>query len=67
MDTDDVTYVDNSYEDVTVDHEGMRIIGLINEAETTEQLNGLLESTDLNEHQMELFNEKSETLKKKKK
>ena len=67
VDTDDVTYVDNSYEDVTVDHEGMRIIGLINEAETTEQLNGLLESTDLNEHQMELFNEKSETLKKKKK
>ncbi len=67
VDTDDVTYVDNSYEDVTVDHEAERVRLMIDDAKTVEELTALLEQLDLDEAQTDYFEAKMKELKKAKK
>ena len=67
MDTDDVTYVDNSYEDVTVDHEAERVRLMIDDCKTPDELTALLEQLDMNEEQTDYFGNKMKELKKAKK
>ncbi len=67
VDTDDVTYVDNSYEDVTVDHEAERVRLMIDDAKNVEDLTALLEQLDLDEAQTDYFEAKMKELKKAKK
>lgn len=66
VDTDDVTYVDNTYEDVTVDHEAERVRLMIDDAKNVEELTALLEQLDLDEAQTDYFEAKMKELKKKK-
>ena len=67
VDTDDVTYVDNSYEDVTVDHEAERVRLMIDDCKTPDELTALLEQLDMNEDQTDYFGNKMKELKKAKK
>ena len=67
VDTDDVTYVDNSYEDVTVDHESERVRLMIDDCKTPDELTALLEQLDMNEEQTDYFGNKMKELKKAKK
>ena len=66
VDTDDVTYVDNSYEDVTVDHEQERKRLLIEDAKSVAELTELLSQIDLDESLTDLFEKRMKELKKSK-
>lgn len=66
VDTDDVTYVDNSYEEVEIDHEAERVRLMIDDAKNVEELTALLEQLDLDEAQTDYFEAKMKELKKKK-
>lgn len=63
--TDDITYVD--HDEVIIDREAERVNLLIEEAQTPEELTSLLQQVDMTDEQMDLFNQKHEQLKAKKK
>jgi recombination protein RecT len=67
VDTDDVTYVDNSYEEVEIDHEAERVRLMIEDCKSAEELTALLEQVDMTEEQMLQFENKMKELKKSKK
>lgn len=67
VDTDDVTYVDNSYEEVEIDHEAERVRLMIEDCKNPDELTALLEQVDMTEEQMLQFEAKMKELKKAKK
>lgn len=67
VETDDYTYVDSSYEEVEVDHEATRLLALIENATTEEELKGYLGDLDMDDADMVAkFEEKMKSLKGKK-
>ena len=66
VDTDDVTYVDNSYEDVTVDHEQERKRLLIEDAKSVAELTELLSQIDPDESLSDFFEKRMKALNKSK-